>query len=214
MKPCFDKFPDARRGVRRWVLLFVLGFAGTGGAAEPTLLPEEGPIRQMTCPFGKTLTENIAIATRRIDSFAEVQGLVYGGGNQVMAFSIRKAAEGTGRVIVTQVKDHDSSPEIVMREFDISGELCKAIAAVWFEELKKTGYAGPPKSNWRDDLFYHLAGYVNDQFYSGYFNGGDAEGNRLARIVEFFARIGETCELPKVDAGIEAKWKAALREGK
>ena len=215
MKPYFGKFPDARWRVRRWALLFVLGFAATGGAAEPTLRPEEGPIRQSMLSSGnKRLTEYIGIAKRRIDQSAEVQGLFYAAENQVVAFSIRKATEETGRVIVTVVKDRNASPEIVMREFDISGELCREIAALWFGELKKTGYSGLARSEWRDDLIFHLAAYVNDQLYCGYFNGADAEGNRLARIADLCAEIVQTCELPKVDAAIEAKWKAALREGK
>jgi hypothetical protein len=131
-----------------------------------------------------------------------------------VAFSIRKATEETGRVIVTMVRDRNALPEIVMREFDISGGLCREIAALWFEELKKTGYSGRPKSQWRDDVVFHLAGYVNNEVYSGYFDGADAEGNRLARIAEFCTEIVRTCELPKVDAGIEAKWKAALLPGK
>lgn len=201
--------------MRRWALLFVLGFAATGGAVEPTLRPEDGPIMQSMLSSGnKRLTEYIGIATRRIDQSAEVQGLFYAAENQVVAFSIRKATEETGRVIVTVVRDRNASPEIVMREFDISGELCREIAAVWFEELKKTGYSGHPRSEWRDDVFIHLAGYVNGQLYCGYFNGADAEGNRLTRIAEFCSEIVRTCELPKVDAGVEAKWKAALREGK
>ncbi len=215
MSLCFDKFSDRRVCVRWWALLVALGFAATGGAEEPTLRPEDGPIMQGVVSSGnKRLAEYIEIATRRIDRFAEVQGLFYAAENQVVAFSIRRAAEGTGRVVVTVVKDRNPSPEIVMREFDISGELCKAIGVVWFEELKKTGYSGLPTSEWRDDLFYHLAGYVDGQVYSGYFNGADAEGNRLARIADFCAEIVRTCELPKVDAGVEAKWKAALREGK
>jgi len=211
----FAKISDGMLSVRLGALLFAFCFAATGGAAEPTLRPEDGPIMQgMYSSGNKRLAEYIEIATRRIDRFAEVQGLFYAAENQVVAFSIRKATEETGRVIVTMVKDRNASPEIVMREFDISGELCREIVALWFEELKKTGYSGRPKSQWRDDVVFHLAGYVNDELYSGYFDGADAEGNRLARIAELCAEVVRACELPKVDAAVEVKWKAALREGK
>lgn len=215
MASCFDKISDARVNGLCGALLAAFCLAATGGAAEPTLRPEYGPIMQNTISSGnKRLAEYIEIATRRIDRFAEVQGLFYAAENQVVAFSIRKATEETGRVIVIVVRDRNASPEIVMREFDISSELCREIAALWFEELKKTGYSGHPKSQWRDDVVFHLAGYVNDELYSGYFDGADAEGNRLGRIAELCAEVVRTCELPKVDAAIEAKWKAALRAGK
>lgn len=215
MKPSFDKFPRAMANVRPWALLVVLCFAATGRAAEPTLRPEDGPIMQNAISSGnKRLAEYIEIATRKIDRFAEVQGLFYAAENQIVAFSIRKATEETGRVIVTVVRDRNASPEIVMREFDISAGLCREIAALWFGELKKTGYSDLPRSEWRDDVIFHLAAYVNDQLYSGFFNGAEAEGNRLARIAEFCTEIVRTCELPQVDAAVEARWKAALREGK